>query len=253
MNWWKMPGSLKWSHWTTLNWQLSAPVCFQPNAMGQVEKICRDNNEAIFSRAIWYRIQDNHAVSPTSIPTPLGNVPAINQQATLITNIKSGWIYDPVTKIVLDEYPTSRALSYSSSGINPALSPVPWLGERTQWWMQEKSGNNMQSEFCLIDQGNKGLLCKRHGSIPYRAQKGSNGQLDWSREIWNQNKVLILNWPAAHVTIWPSSMKSMAILMAIAGPRKDTKITVTAFRFAMWIFESRNQRGPREEPEWIQQ
>ena len=106
-----------------------------PTAMSweQVEQICKENKvEAIFSLEMFdSESKINYAATPTSINTPLGKVPAINQQTNLITNIRTGWrIYDPTTKEILDEYPMTRTLSYSASGINPAMAAGALAGRK---------------------------------------------------------------------------------------------------------------------------
>jgi uncharacterized protein DUF6340 len=108
---------------------------FFPGAMSweQVEQICKENNvEAIFSLEMFDTDSKlNFAAAPGAISTPLGNVPAINQQASLMTNIKTGWrIYDPMTKEILDEYPMARTLSFSESGINPARAAEMLAGRK---------------------------------------------------------------------------------------------------------------------------
>jgi hypothetical protein len=104
-----------------------------PMSWEQVEQICMENHvEAIFALEMFdSESRINFAAAPGAISTPLGNVPAINQQATLVTNIRTGWrIYDPMTKEILDEYPMARTLSYSESGINPAKAAVALAGRK---------------------------------------------------------------------------------------------------------------------------
>ena len=90
----------------------------------QVDKICRDNNvDAVF--ALEYFDTDSrlqYAAAPAGINTPLGSVPAIQQRATMLTTVKTGWrIYDPSTRNLLDEFPLTQNISYTDGGINPAV------------------------------------------------------------------------------------------------------------------------------------
>ncbi len=120
-----------------------------PMSWELVEKICRENNvEAVFSLELFdTESKINYAVSPASMATPLGNVPVINQQATMLTNIRTGWrIYDPVTKIILDEYPMSRSLSYSSSGINPAMAASALAGRKDAVM---EAGNRIGQQYAI--------------------------------------------------------------------------------------------------------
>ena len=120
-----------------------------PMSWELVEKICRENNvEAVFSLELFdTESKINYAVSPSSMSTPLGNVPVINQQATMLTNIRTGWrIYDPVTKIILDEYPMTRSLSYSSSGINPAMAASALAGRKDAVM---EAGNKIGQQYAI--------------------------------------------------------------------------------------------------------
>jgi hypothetical protein len=99
----------------------------------QVDKICQENHvDALFALEMFDT--DNkisYAVNPVSIKTPLGNVPAIEQQANMLTTVKTGWrIYDPLGRNILDEYPISRSIAHSSSGINPAVAAAALVGRK---------------------------------------------------------------------------------------------------------------------------
>jgi hypothetical protein len=90
-----------------------------------VIKICKDNNmDALFALELFdtdSRI--SYMTSPTSIKTPLGNVPAIEHKANMLTMVRTGWrIYDPVGKNILDEFAVSNDITYSAKGINPVVA-----------------------------------------------------------------------------------------------------------------------------------
>jgi hypothetical protein len=64
------------------------------------------------------------------------SVPVIKHYATVYTKIKSGWrIYDPVNKLILDEYISFQDVISKGSGINP-LKAVEAISGRTEAVMQ---------------------------------------------------------------------------------------------------------------------
>lgn len=96
-----------------------------PLAWDDVEKYCRDNNaDALFSLEIFdTKSNIDYTVNKTSVKTPLGDVPVIEQQANMHTFVKTGWrIYDLRSKNILDEIAFSRTLTYHGKGINPLLA-----------------------------------------------------------------------------------------------------------------------------------
>lgn len=104
-----------------------------PLSWDVVEKICKENNtDAIFALELFdTESKFSYSSNPTTISTGLGNVPGIEHHATMMTNIKTGWrIYDPISKNILDEYPLSRSISFSSKGINPAIAASGLIGRK---------------------------------------------------------------------------------------------------------------------------
>jgi hypothetical protein len=98
-----------------------------------VEKICKDNNvDALFALEMFDTDSKiSYAANPVSIKTPLGNVPGLEHEASMVTTVKTGWrIYDPVGRNILDEYPISRSIAHSSSGINPAVAASALIGRK---------------------------------------------------------------------------------------------------------------------------
>src|SRR5882757_5114020 len=76
-----------------------------------VEQICRENKmDALFSLEFFdTESKLGYAGTPTSIRTPIVNIPAIEQEVDMQTQVKTGWrIYDPSTRNILDEYLISK-------------------------------------------------------------------------------------------------------------------------------------------------
>ena len=90
-----------------------------------VEKYCDDNNaDALFSLELFDTDSKiDYSIHKTSVSTPFGNVPAIEQQANMQTLVKAGWrIYDLRDKEILDQAAVGRTITYHARGINPLLA-----------------------------------------------------------------------------------------------------------------------------------
>lgn len=90
-----------------------------------VEKICREKHvDALFSLELFDTDSKiSYAAVPVSMKTPLGNIPGIEHHANMLTTVKTGWrIYDPVEKVILDEYPIAKNVNFSGKGINPVAA-----------------------------------------------------------------------------------------------------------------------------------
>ncbi|MBC7488407.1 MAG: hypothetical protein H7282_16840 [Cytophagaceae bacterium] len=94
-----------------------------PIPWDQVTAICNANQvDALFVLCFYDTdTRVDYAAIPVEITTPLGfKVPAIEQQATCNTLIKTGWrIYDPSNRIILDEYQITDNIVTTGRGINP--------------------------------------------------------------------------------------------------------------------------------------
>lgn len=89
----------------------------------EVEAICKENNvDAIFVLSFYDTDSKiSYKIDTVRIANPLGiKIPALEHRATISTNIHSGWrIYDPLNKMILDEYLMPSSVTVSGKGINP--------------------------------------------------------------------------------------------------------------------------------------
>jgi hypothetical protein len=108
-------------NFTTLN-----PTVFpSPLSWDIVEKICSENNtDALFSLELFDTDSKiSYSAHPVKLNTPVGDIPAIEHEASIVTQVKCGWrIYDPASKNILDEFPIARQIKYSGRGINPVAA-----------------------------------------------------------------------------------------------------------------------------------
>ncbi len=93
-----------------------------PLSWETVEAICNKNNvDALFSLDLFDTDSKiNYSATPVKRSTPLGNIPALEQEVTIKTQLKTGWrIYDPLNKLILDEFAILHNIMYSDGGTNP--------------------------------------------------------------------------------------------------------------------------------------
>ena len=98
-----------------------------------VERICRENNtDALFALELFdAESKLNYAATPGNVNLAGVNLPAIEHNVNMTTNVKTGWrIYDPSTKTILDEYIIGRDISSTGSGINPAVAASGLIGRK---------------------------------------------------------------------------------------------------------------------------
>ncbi len=88
-----------------------------------IEQLCSENGVDVIYALAFYDTDtkvDYQAV-PVELTGPLGiRVPAIEHQATMATLIQTGWrIYDPINRVIQDEWRVDEQVISSGAGINP--------------------------------------------------------------------------------------------------------------------------------------
>ncbi|PLX06494.1 MAG: hypothetical protein C0596_15900 [Marinilabiliales bacterium] len=108
----------------------------------EVERLCNDNGVDIIYVLSFYDTDtkaEYHSSKEGSVGIGDLAVPVIKHHATVYTNIKSGWrIYDPVNKLILDEFISHQSVVSKGSGINP-LKAVEAIKGRTEAVMEASS------------------------------------------------------------------------------------------------------------------
>ncbi len=98
-----------------------------------VEQICRESGtDALFSLEKFDTDTHlNYSSRKTEMKTPLGNIPALEHQANMETLVKTGWrIYDPGSKLILDEYIYNESINFTGRGINPLVAASALVGRK---------------------------------------------------------------------------------------------------------------------------
>jgi len=98
-----------------------------------IEKICRETKtDALFSLEKFDTDTHlNYSNRKVDLKTPLGTIPGIEHQADMETLVKTGWrIYDPSSKVILDEYIFNQSVVFSGRGINPLVAASALVGRK---------------------------------------------------------------------------------------------------------------------------
>lgn len=107
-----------------LDLQLKSPgagIFTSPLAWVEVEKICQQNN--LDALIILEMYDTDVKVAPITAPKDLSNplevIASVQQQVNIMTSVRTGWrMYEPKSKLILDEYSTGDNLTYSGAGNN---------------------------------------------------------------------------------------------------------------------------------------
>lgn len=105
---------------TPLTWEIIEKICSETktDALFSLEKFDTDTHL-------------NYSNRKVDLKTPLGTIPGIEHQADMETIVKTGWrIYDPSSKVILDEYIFNQSVVFSGRGINPLVAAAALVGRK---------------------------------------------------------------------------------------------------------------------------
>ncbi|HEX9514171.1 MAG TPA: DUF6340 family protein [Puia sp.] len=156
-----------------------------------VEKICRENNmDALFSLELFdTESKLSYAAVPATIHTGLANLPAIEQQVSMVTLVKNGWrIYDPSSRNILDEYVTTRDLQFTGRGINPVVAASSLIGRKEA--VKQVSNNSGQAYGDRIlphwIRVSRYYYTGGDGNFTMAMRMAQTGNWDGAAKIWQQ-------------------------------------------------------------------
>ncbi|MBO9571426.1 MAG: hypothetical protein J7497_04360 [Chitinophagaceae bacterium] len=114
---------------TTLN-----PTVFPtPLSWDIVDELCRKYKvDALFSLELFDTDSKiSYAAHPVKLNTPVGSIPGLEHEASMNTLVKTGWrIYDPSSKLLLDEFAIAQNIGYTGRGINPVVAANALIGRK---------------------------------------------------------------------------------------------------------------------------
>jgi hypothetical protein len=156
-----------------------------------VEKYCIDNKaDALFSLELFdTRSTIDYTVNKTMVKTPLGNIPAAEQQANMHTVVKAGWrIYDLRERNILDECVITRNITYHGRGINPMLAAAA-LVQRKEAVKEVGNLAGHSYAFNIIPLWNnvtRQYYVRGSSNFSVATRKARTGSWDGAAQIWQQ-------------------------------------------------------------------
>lgn len=158
----------------------------------EVDQICQENNvDALFVMSFYDTdARVDYKAVPVEIKSPIGiSVPAIEHHASLFTLIKIGWrIYDPVNKLVYDEFPQHYEVVSRGVGINP-MKAVEAVRGRKEAVLQ--ASGNLGADYALRIVPYKIRVRRNYyvrGTDKFEIAKrrAQTGDWDGAAELWYQ-------------------------------------------------------------------
>lgn len=156
-----------------------------------VEKICREKRvDALFALELFDTDSKvSYAAVPVSLKTPLGNIPGIEHHANMLTTVKTGWrIYDPVEKLILDEYPITKDVTFTGKGINPVAAAGAIINRKEAILdVSRKTGQDYA--FRLIPywiRVTRDYYVKGTDNFSTAKRKAQTGNWDGAAELWKK-------------------------------------------------------------------
>ncbi|MBW8685579.1 DUF6340 family protein [Chitinophaga rhizophila] len=101
----------------------------QPLSWDIIARICQDKHvDALFSLELF---DTNSRVTDAALTLTLGRKAGIQHQANMLATIKTGWrIYDPIDRVVVDEFPITKEVNFLVDGFNLVNSTGAKLNRR---------------------------------------------------------------------------------------------------------------------------
>jgi len=156
-----------------------------------VERICRESHtDALFALELFdTETKLNYSASPTQVNLGTVNLPAIDHQVNMTTYVKTGWrIYDPSTRIILDEFIIGRDISFSGSGINPAVAASALVGRKEAVTeVGNKAGEAYATRILPYwIRVSRDYFVAGNDNFKTAQRKAQSGNWDGAAQIWSQ-------------------------------------------------------------------
>ena len=200
-----------------------------------VERYCSESNaDALFCLELFdTNSKIDYSVHKTSVKTPLGYVPLIEQQANMRTLVKAGWrIYDVRDRRILDEAAVAKALVYHGRGINPMLA-VQALIDRKEAVKEVGNTAGHAYAFRIIPlwiRVSRNYYVRGTHNFKIAKRKARTGNWDGAAELWQQETT------HPHKKVAGRACYNMAIISEING---DLDM---AIQWAQQSYENYNNR-----------
>lgn len=156
-----------------------------------IERICIDNHvDAIFALSFYDTdAQVDYKAIPVEINGPMGiKIPAIEHQATIITDIKSGWrIYDQINKSIADEFLVNEQVVSTGKGVNPMRAVEAIIGRKTAvLQISNDIGQNYALRIIPYNiRVSRNYYVRGTDNFEIAKRRAQTGNWDGAAELWN--------------------------------------------------------------------
>ncbi len=164
-----------------------------PLSWDKVQQICYDNQVDILFVLSFYDTDTRveYAAIPVELTGPLGvKIPALEHQATVYTLIKTGWrIYDPINKIIRDEYLANEQVVLSGRGINPVKAMETIIGRKQAVLQQSmRIGQNYASRILpYYIRVSRTYYVRGTNNFVIGKRRAQTGNWDGAAELWQKD------------------------------------------------------------------
>jgi hypothetical protein len=125
----------------------------------------------------------------SDIKSPLSLIPGLEQQADMLTTVKTGWrIYDPSAKIILDEFALTRDITFSGRGLTPMVAATALIGRKDA---VKQVGNKAGQAYAwrLLPyelRVTRDYYVKGTGNFKLAMRKARTGNWDQAGQLWEE-------------------------------------------------------------------
>lgn len=155
-----------------------------------VQKICYENQVDVLFVLSFYDTDSRieYTAIPVEVTGPLGvKIPAVEQQATVYTLIKTGWrIYDPVNKVLCDEFIDNEEVILSGRGINPMKAAEAIVG-RKQAVLQRSTSIGQNYAYRILPYSirvRREYFVRGTDNFKIAKRRAQTGNWDGAAELW---------------------------------------------------------------------
>ncbi len=162
-----------------------------PLDWSQVEKICHDTKtDALFALELFDTdTRLSYSSNPVNINTALGRISAPEHHVNMNTLVKTGWrMYDPKSRIILDESYISKDLQFSGKGINPVVAAAALIGKKEAVIQVGNTAGHMYAT--KIDpywiRVSRDYFVRGSDKLEMAKRKAQTGNWDDAGDLWKQ-------------------------------------------------------------------
>lgn len=163
-----------------------------PLSWDKVQQICYENKVDLLFVLSFYDTDAHigYKAIPIEITNPFGiKIPAIEQEVTISTLIKTGWrIYDPVNKFIIDEFIADQNVVSSGRGISPLVAAQAIVGRKEAVILASNQiGHNYAFRILPFKvRVTRTYYVRGTNNFKIAKRRAQTGNWDGAAELWNK-------------------------------------------------------------------